>query len=62
MESRQKLREAMAFHKAAHDAVKNKHSADFICTKCGGTAHAAKFKHNGHVWANCEGCGFSVME
>ena len=62
MVSKEETRKMLEFSKVAHHAVKDKHSAEFNCPKCGGAAHAAKFKHNGHVWANCEGCGASMME
>jgi predicted RNA-binding Zn-ribbon protein involved in translation (DUF1610 family) len=62
MEDREEFKKGLAFFNAACDACKNNYSAEFICPRCGGIAQATKSKYNGHVWANCEGCGFQVMQ
>ena len=34
----------------------------FECPVCQSTAQAVKSEYNGHVHAECKGCGFELME
>lgn len=62
MLSREESKKILRFHEAAREALKDKYSAEFTCPVCGHTASAVKFKHNGHIWADCEGCGANVRQ
>lgn len=50
-------RKVTEFLKAAMAAVSDCDCADFVCPACGNTAHAVKAQINGHVHAQCDGCG-----
>ena len=33
-----------------------------VCPVCGGKLHIERALFNGHLHADCEGCGFAIME
>ena len=35
---------------------------EIVCPDCGGVLFVERALYNGHLHANCQGCGFVVME
>lgn len=40
--------------------IKRGESKDFICPKCGASAHGTRSDYNGCLWVTCDSCGVLI--